>query len=181
MGLYNDRNDVFGVTSLGVFHARLPWPLPNIIYVDVAVASLWPICLNANSDHISPHLLLFPSLPFPFPPLSSSPCKYHLFWRFLSCSSSPLCRFFRSFQLLSGRFSMSALWWQWSLDWNCKLYFFLPFFWVAALFRCVIVARVFRFFSSFSKQEFTHTIYVNIWTHLHRSAYEFVWNTINGL
>lgn len=128
-----------------------------------------------------PHLLLFPSLPFPFPPLSSSLCKYHLFWRFLSCSSSPLCRFFRSFQLLSGRFSMSALWWQWSLDWNCKLYFFLAFFSIVALFRCVIVARVFRFFPSFSKQEFTHTIYVNIWTHLHRSAYEFVWNTINGL
>lgn len=125
MGLYNDRNDVFGVTSLGVFHARLPWPLPNIIYVDVAVAVR---CDPFASMRIP---ITFPpvySCSLSFLPLSSLRFSTICFWRFLSWSSSPLCRFFRSFQLLSGRFSMSALWWQWSLDWNCKLYFFLPFF-----------------------------------------------------
>lgn len=121
-----------------------------------------PFASNANADHISPACLVcFFSDLFLFP---------------LFSSSSTLCHFIPPLSCFQARFSMSALWWQWSLDWNCKLLFLGFYFIFYFFFYFFIVAFLWRVF--FRKQEFTHTIYVNIWTHLHRSAY--VCYTING-
>lgn len=154
MGLYNDRNDVFGVTSLGVFHARLPWPLPNIIYVDVAVR-----CDPFASMRIP---ITFPPstlVPFLFLPLSSFRFSSD-FWatprlRFVSSFARSSC-FQADFQCQ--RFGDNEVWTGIvSFTFFCLFFLFLLgccFFFVVLLWR---VCFVFVFFFSLFRNKNLHT------------------------
>lgn len=124
--------------------------------------SLWPICLNANSDHISPHLLLFP-FSFSLSPLFALvPSVFGVFW------AAPRLRFVASFARSScfqadfqcQRFGDNEVWTGIvSFTFFCLLFIF---FGLLLFFRCVIVARVFRFcfffFLFFETRIYTHDL-----------------------
>lgn len=173
MGLYNDRK---------CFEGNIFGGIPRTSPMALAQHHLRRCCCRFAVTHLPQcecrsHFpsIYFSSLPISLSPLLPlMPSVFGVYW------AAPRLRFVASFARSScfqadfqcQRFGDNEVW--------TGIVSFTFFSGLFCFDRCVFVARVFSFFS-FSKQEFTHTIYVNILTHLHRSAYELVWGTINGL